>query len=171
MLAAGVFANHRATGVLRRLKATGVGASIFVLSHAASTGLLGTVQTAGILLAASLLFTIHLDLPALFLLLAMGYLVFLAMGLAISGWVKDPQRATAIAQGVAFPMIFVGLLAPELPSGIAEVARFLPVSYVTDGMQQLGQGGALSSVGPDLAWLTAWAVVLLACAGRLFRWD
>jgi ABC-2 type transport system permease protein len=171
MLAAGVFSNYKSTGVLRRLKATGIGPSTFVLAHATSSFIVGVLQTAGILLAATLLFSVHLDVVALFLLLALGYLVFLAMGLAISGWIRDPQRATAVAQGVAFPLIFVALLSAALPPGIASITKYLPVSYITDGMQQLGQGASLGGVGVDLAWLLGWAVVLLIAAGRVFRWD
>jgi ABC-2 type transport system permease protein len=171
MVAAGVFANYKSTGVLRRLKATGISPNVFVLSHAAATFVLGLVQAAIILVAAELLFGVHLDLVALFLLLAAGYLVFLAMGLAISGWIRDPQRATAVAQSVAFPMIFVGLLSAALPAGVASVTHYLPVSYVTDGMQRLGDGGQVPAVGQDLAWLAGWAVVLLVAAGRVFRWD
>jgi ABC-2 type transport system permease protein len=171
MVAAGVFANYKSTGVLRRLKATGVSPTVFVLSHAAATFLLGIVQTAAILVAAQVLFGVHLDLPSLFLLLVLGYLVFLALGLAISGWIRDGQRATAVAQSVAFPMIFIGLLSAALPAGVASVTRYLPVSYVTDGMQRLGTGGQLAAVAPDLAWLAGWAAVLLVAAGRVFRWD
>jgi ABC-2 type transport system permease protein len=171
MLAAGVFAGYKSTGVLRRLKATGVSATVFVLAHAAATFVVGMVQTVAILVAATLLFDVHLDVPSMFLLLALGYLVFLAMGLAIGGWIRDPQRATAVAQGVAFPMIFVALLAPALPVGVAGVTRYLPVSYLTDGMQRLGQGGQLAAVAPDLAWLAGWAALLLLAAGRAFRWD
>ena len=171
MLAAGTFSNYKSTGVLRRLKATGIGPSIFVLSHATSSFALGVLQTAAILIVASMLFNVHLDLVSLFLLLVVGYLVFLGMGLAISGWIKDPQRATGVAQSVAFPMIFIALLSPSLPPGIAAITRYLPVSYITDGMQQLGQGAPLGAVGVDLAWLLAWAVVLLIAAGRVFRWD
>jgi ABC-type multidrug transport system permease subunit len=118
-----------------------------------------------------LLFNDHLDILSLFLLLVLGYLVFLAMGLAISGWIRDPQRASAVAQSVAFPMIFIALLAAALPPGIATVTKYLPVSYVTDGMQQLGQGAKLGAVEWDLAWLLGWAIVLLIAAGRVFRWD
>jgi ABC-2 type transport system permease protein len=171
MVAAGVFANYKSTGVLRRLKATGIGPNVFVLSHAAATFVVGLVQTAAILVAAELLFGVHLDLVALFLLLVAGYLVFLAMGLAIAGWIRDPQRATAVAQSVAFPLIFVGLLSGVLPAAVASVARYLPVSYVTDGMQRLSDGGQVPAVGQDLAWLLGWAVVLLVAAGRVFRWD
>jgi ABC-type polysaccharide/polyol phosphate export permease len=171
MLAAGTFSNYKSTGVLRRLKATGISSSIFVLAHATSSFALGALQTVAILVAASLLFSVHLDLVSMFLLLVVGYLVFLGMGLAISGWIKDPQRATAVAQSVAFPMIFIALLSPSLPPGIATITKYLPVSYITDGMQQLGQGATLSGVGVDLVWLLAWAVVLLIAAGRVFRWD
>jgi ABC-2 type transport system permease protein len=171
MLAAGTFANYKSTGVMRRVKGTGISPSVFVLSHATASAVIGFLQTAAILVVASLLFAIHLDLVSLFLLLALGYLVFLAMGLAIGGWVKDPQRATGIAQGVAFPMIFVALLSSSLPPGIADLTRFLPVSYVTDGMQHLSDGGAIASVAADIAWLFVWAMVLLVGAGRVFRWD
>lgn len=171
MVAAGTFSNYKSTGVLRRLKATGVSPSIFVLAHATSSFALGALQTAAILIAAGLLFDVHLDLSSLFLLVAVAYLVFLGMGLAISGWIKDPQRATAVAQSVAFPMIFIALLSASLPPGIATVTRYLPVSYVTDGMQQLGQGASLGGVEVDLVWLLAWAIALLIAAGRVFRWD
>lgn len=171
MVAAGVFAGYKSTGVLRRLKATGISPTVFVLSHATATFVLGVVQTAAILLAAELLFAVHLDPAALFLLVLLGYLVFLALGLAISGWIRDAQRATAVAQSVAFPMFFIALLSAALPAGVASVTRYLPVSYVTDGMQRLGAGGQLAAVGPDLAWLAGWAAVLLVAAGRVFRWD
>lgn len=171
MVAAGVFANYKSTGVLRRLKATGISPTTFVLSHAVASFVLGTVQTAAVLVAADLLFDVHLDLVALFLLLAVGYLVFLALGLAISGWIRDPQRATAVAQSVAFPLIFVALVSTVLPASVAAVTRYLPVSYVTDGMQRLSAGGQLPAVAADLAWLLGWAALLLLAAGRVFRWD
>ncbi len=171
MLAAGIFTTYKSSGVLRRLKATGISPSIFVLSHATSSFIVGMLQTAAILMAAVLLFNVHLDILSLFLLLVLGYLVFLAMGLAISGWIRDPQRASAVAQSVAFPMIFIALLAATLPPGIASITKYLPVSYITDGMQQLGQGAKLGSVEWDLAWLLGWAIVLLIAAGRVFRWD
>ncbi len=140
-----------------------------MLAHATSSFALGVLQTAAILVAASLLFSVHLDLVSLSLLLVVAYLVFLGMGLAISGWIKDPRRATAVAQSVAFPMIFVALLSASLPPALPH--KYLPVSYITDGMQQLGQGANLAAIEVDLVWLLAWAIVLLIAAGRVFRWD
>jgi hypothetical protein len=84
---------------------------------------------------------------------------------------RDPRRATAVAQSVAFLLIFVGLLSSLLPAAVASLTRYLPVSYVTDGMQRLSDGGQVPAVGQDLAWLLGWAVVLLVAAGRVLRWD
>jgi ABC-type multidrug transport system permease subunit len=171
MLAAGTFSNYKSTGVLRRIKATGISPTIFVLAHATSSFALGVLQTAAILVAAGLLFKVRLDVASLFLLLVAAYLVFLGMGLAISGWIKDPQRATATAQSVAFPMIFIALLSSALPPGVAVITKYLPVSFVTDGMQQLSQGGGFGAIELDLIALVAWAGFLLIAAGRVFRWD
>ncbi|HXM56167.1 MAG TPA: ABC transporter permease [Candidatus Dormibacteraeota bacterium] len=171
MLAAGTFAGYKSSGVLRRLKATGIGSSTFVLAHAAASFALGMAQTAAIVVVATLLFAVHLDVPALVVLVALGYLVFLAMGLAIAGWIRDPQRATAAAQAVAFPLIFVALLSAVLPPSVASVTRYLPVAYVTDGLQQLGQGATLGALGGDVLWLLGWSAVLLIAAGRVFRWE
>jgi ABC-type polysaccharide/polyol phosphate export permease len=97
--------------------------------------------------------------------------VFLALGLAIGGWVRDPQRATAVSQSIAFPMILIALLSVSLPPSISAVTRYLPVSYVVDGVQHVSQGGGLGSVGTDALWLGGWALVLLVAASRAFRWD
>jgi hypothetical protein len=38
-------------------------------------------------------------------------------------------------------------------------------------MRQLSHGAGRGVVELDMAWLLAWAIVLLAAAGRVFRWD
>ena len=171
LLAAGVFAGHRSSGVLRRVQAAGVRPASFVLAHATSSFLLGLAQTAGLLAVAFLLYRVRIDLAALFLTTAAGYLVFLAMGFAIAGWVKDAQRASAIATSIGMPMIFIGLFASGLPSDISRFTQYLPVSYVADAMRQIGEGASLAALRGDLLWLGAWAVVLLAAASRAFRWE
>jgi hypothetical protein len=68
-------------------------------------------------------------------------------------------------------MIFIALLSAALPPGIAAITKYFPVSYVTDGMQPIGQGANLGAIEVDLVWLFAWAIALLIAAGRVFRWD
>jgi ABC-2 type transport system permease protein len=172
ILAAGVFAGYRSTGVLRRVQVTGIAPANLVLAQATAALALGAVQVALLLVAARLLFTVRMDLATLLLVAMLGYLVFLAAGFAIGGWVRDAKQTPVVANSVGMPMIFLGLIpAAFVPPGAATVLAVLPVSLVTHGTRVLVDGGGLSDVRGDLLGLAGWAVVLLAAAGRTFRWD
>jgi hypothetical protein len=90
-------------------------------------GLLGfNVIQAGLIAAAGLLFRVHLDLSSMFVVTMLGYLVLLAAGFAISGWVRDPQRAPVVASSIGLPLVFIGLLPMQFFSGpAAAVIRVL----------------------------------------------
>ncbi len=122
--------------------------------------------------AAGLLFRVHLDQGSMFVVTMLGYLVFLAAGFAISGWVGDPQRAPAVASSLGLPLVFIGLLPTQFFSGpAAAVIRVLPISFVTHALHQVVQGAAWQAITVDFLSLAGWAVVLLAAASRAFRWD
>jgi hypothetical protein len=127
--------------------------------------------TLAIIGAAILLFSFHLGLQAVLVVMAPGCLVFLAMGFVISGWIRDAQRASGVAQSVAMPLIFVALLSASLPASFLGVTKYLPVSYITDAKRQLREGATINGVSADLGWLTGWALVLRLAAGRVFRWE
>lgn len=119
------------------------------------------------LAVASLLFRHRLDLGSMF-----GYLVFLAAGFAISGWVRDAQRAPAVASSVSLPLIFVGVLPAQFfPGPAAAGIHVMPISLATHALHQLPQGALGQSIKGDLLALAGWAVVLMAAASRAFRWD
>jgi len=172
ILAAGVFAGYRSTGTLRRIQATGIGPAELVLAHASSNLLLAGAQVLLILGAASLIFNTVLNVPALLAVTMLGYLVFLGIGLAVSGWVRDPQRAPVVASSIAFPLIFIGLFPSSVVGGLAgQVLALLPVTMATHALREIVSGSDLGSFGGDLGGLAAWAAVAVAAAGRVFRWD
>ena len=99
-------------------------------------------------------------------------LVFLALGLAISGWITDAQRAPAVAASIGVPMMFVAFFPSEtLPGPASFLVNLLPISFVLDGMRHIGQGGGIGSLSTDLAPLGLWALILLLAATRTFRWE
>ena len=172
ILAAGIFAGYRTSGTLRRIQATGVSPADLVLAHAASNLVLATAQVLLMLIAADLIFATLVPIPALLAVTMLGYLVFLGIGLAISGWVRDPQRAPVIATSIAFPLIFIGLFPPSAFGGNAgQVLGLLPVSMATHALRAIVAGSGLGSFAGDLGGLGAWAAVSLIAAGRVFRWD
>jgi ABC-2 type transport system permease protein len=172
ILAAGIFAGYRSTGTLRRIQATGIGPAELVLAHAFSNLLLAGAQVLLMLVAASIIFASALNVPALLAVTMLGYLVFLAIGLAVSGWVRDPQRAPVVASSIAFPLIFIGLFPSTVVGGLAgQLLALLPVSMATHALRGIVAGSGLGSFGGDLLGLAVWAAVALAAAGRVFRWD
>jgi ABC-2 type transport system permease protein len=172
ILAAGIFAGYRSTGTLRRIQATGIGPAELVLAHAFSNLLLAGAQVLIMLVAASIIFNSSLNVPALLAVTMLGYIVFLAIGLAVSGWVRDPQRAPVVASSIAFPLIFIGLFPVSVVSGLGgQLLALLPVSMATHALRGIVSGSSLGSFGGDLLGLGAWAIVALAAAGRVFRWD
>jgi len=172
LFATGVFAGYKSSGVLRRVKATGVDSASFVLAHATASLTLGIIQTTIMLVVGSLLFALTLNLGLLLSITILGYLVFLALGFAISGLVRDPQRAPMIAGAVGMPMVFVGIFPPNIfPSAFQPFIHLLPVSFITDGINVIGRGSPFVGLQADLLGLVAWAVVLLVGAARSFQWD
>jgi ABC-2 type transport system permease protein len=172
ILAAGIFAGYRSTGTLRRIQATGIGPAELVLAHAFSNLLLAGAQVLLMLVAASIIFASALNVPALLAVTMLGYLVFLAIGLAVSGWVRDPQRAPVVASSIAFPLIFIGLFPSTVVGGLAgQLIALLPVSMATHALRGIVTGSSLGSFGGDLLGLAVWAALALAAAGRVFRWD
>jgi ABC-2 type transport system permease protein len=172
MVASGVFASYKSSGVLRRVKATGIDPASFVLAHATASLVLGAAQTAVLLVAGWALFGIDFSIGALILVTLLGYLVFLALGFAVSGWVKNAQQAPMIAGTIGMPLVFVGLFPVDIfPVPLQAIIHYLPVSFVTDGLRQIVRGAPIESLLSDLLGLGLWAMVLLLGATRAFRWD
>jgi hypothetical protein len=172
IFAAGIFAGYRSSGTLRRIQATGISPADMVLAHATSNVLLATVQVLAMLAVAMALFAESIPFGPMVAVAMLSYLVFLAIGLAVSGWVRDPQRATVVATSVAFPLIFIALIPNIGAGGLAGAALgALPVTLATHAMRQIVSGAAATSYAWDLAGLGAWAAIALAAAGRVFRWD
>ncbi len=76
-----------------------------------------------------------------------------------------------MATSLGMPLIFIALLSSGLPPSLAAIRKYVPSSYITDAMRQLGEGATLAAVRGDPLWLTGWAIVLLLGAGRVFRWE
>jgi len=67
--------------------------------------------------------------------------------------------------GVFFPI-------DVLPHAISQVSRFLPLTYLADGMRAVAtEGAGISQVSHDLLGLVVWTVIAFAISARAFRWE
>jgi ABC-2 type transport system permease protein len=114
----------------------------------------------------------HGDPLSVLLLLVLGTAAFSGLGLLMAGTLK--AEATLAAANLVFLLLLVGggVIVPldKFPSGAQDVLGLLPISALSDGLRSVLQHGAGTPWG-DLGILAVWAVVGLAAAGKLFRWE
>jgi ABC-2 type transport system permease protein len=162
----------RASAALERWSVLPVAGSAVVLAHALAFALFtlpGAAVTAvvGVLVYALPVKGLLLLVPVLVLATAM----FAGAGALIGLLAPSAELATVLGQLSMSAVIFIGVVPPgRLPDAVADVRSVLPPAQAVDA---LAAGFASSvpwgSVLVDLGSCAAWAVVLLALAGRALR--
>lgn len=109
---------------------------------------------------------------AVLLLLVLGTAAFSGLGLLMAGTLK--AEATLAAANLVFLLLLIGggVIVPldKFPPAAQDVLGLLPISALSDGLRDVLQHGA-GMPWADLGILAVWAVVGLAAAGKLFRWE
>ena len=105
----------------------------------------------------------------------LGACIFIAMGLAISGWAKNEETAAPLANLISLPLMFLsGIFFPRsvLPGWLQTVTQYSPLSYVSDALRTISLDGAsLWAVRWDLVGIGVWLAITGVIAARLFRWE
>ena len=168
-------------GVLRRLKATPIGASHFLVGQIATRLIVTVLQTYVIVGVGMIVLGVTigpgnpiawLDLTLVSLI---GGALFISIGLAISGWAKNEDTAAPVANIITLPMMFLsGVFFPPsiLPDWLNGVAQVLPLTYLADGMRAITVDGAhVTDLGKEMLGLAAWSAVFFVIATRSFKWE
>jgi ABC-2 type transport system permease protein len=170
-------ARFRDQKILRRILATPLNPNRFVAAQVGARLVLSVVQSALILGVGVFVFgaTIHGNVVWLFVLAALGNLIFLSIGFSIAGRAKNADAADGMANAVALPMLFLsGTFFPTdtLPEVMQTVVAFLPLTPLLEAMRLVAiDGDAITAAGSQLLALAAWVVVSFAVATRLFRFQ
>lgn len=113
-----------------------------------------------------------LDAIAVALIIA-GTVLFVSIGNAIGSFAREPEAASAVANVVYFPMMFLtGTFFPVeiMPSFIQTFSRVLPLTYFNEGLRATLVFGDLDLALTNLGILTFVAVVLFLLSAWLLRW-
>jgi ABC-2 type transport system permease protein len=104
-----------------------------------------------------------------------GGILFVTMGLAISGVARTEEVAAPVTNLISMPMMFLsGVFFPldALPGVVTIVTQFLPLTFLADAIRAVVTDGAgISDIWSELAGLAVWTAVVFAAATRLFRWE
>lgn len=172
-----VFADYKEKGILKRLIATPMRPYHFVTANIITRLIVALIQT-GILIAVGVFLLNTQVLGSYFLILLisiLGGIMFLGLGFVISGIAKSVESVPAIANVVAFPMLFLsGVFFPTdaMPELMGNIVGFLPLTFFADALREVMGGGAgFAEVSYDIYWMLAWSVVLIALANYTFSFE
>jgi ABC-2 type transport system permease protein len=171
------FVVMRERSVLRRIKVTPFPMISFITARVATQLLVALCQAAILLGLAKLIFNLDIvgNLLEVAVFISLGSLTSLTIGFFVAGVSRKQESATALAQLISFPMLFLsGVFFPldRSPVWLQDVAKALPLTYLADGLRQvMAYGASLTSLWGDLLALVLTTAIGLALAVRFFRWE
>jgi ABC-2 type transport system permease protein len=164
---------YRRNGTIKRLIATPLRKSSWILGNVLQQTSLAFVLTAIMIMIGWLVFGVR-ALPNAYALslIFLGSIVFCSIGIVLGGIIKDVEAATGAGNAIAFPMMFLsGAFWPieMMPSYLQTVAKFLPLYYFHDGLRNIM---FYENPAPlSFSILGILAIIFIAMAIKVTRWK
>ena len=168
---------RRETGVLKRVRATPLPPTTYLVAVLVSTFVTFLIQSLLIIGIGRVLF--HVGFPSrplsLLLALVVGAACFAALGLGLTGFVRSAEGASAVVNFIYLPMAIISgtFFSPQhYPAFLKAIANVLPLTYFTKlSRDVMVNGHHLWAEKSALAVVGAWGVAGLIVAVRRFRWQ
>ena len=171
------FIAEKKQGILRGLRTTPIRASEFLVAIGITRVLIAVIAIIAMLILATTLLNFHMtgDYVSFFIYAIFGAILMFGFGLAISGWAKSENQAAPVANLVTLPMMFLsGAFFPRflMPDWLQHISNYIPLSPVIDGLRFIiTENKTLLDLGPQLAVMGVWTIIIYAVAFKLFRWE
>jgi ABC-2 type transport system permease protein len=112
--------------------------------------------------------------PLAFVFIACGVFLFLSMGMLLGSIVKDPESASAVANAVGFPMMFLSGIFFELeslPNYLQAISKVFPLTYFNDGLRATMLEGEAESALINLGIMAAMGAIFFVLGSRVMSWK
>lgn len=172
-----VFPELKKMGILRRLHTTPLRVWQYFLSTMLGYATTGLMSIAVMFIVAISVFNLKVvgNYFELALFLAFGIIMILGIGLALGGWARNERQAAPLGNIIVFPMMFLtGVFFPRflMPHWLQGITTYMPLTPVIDGARLIAtEGKSLLDLGPQLAVMGVWLVIIYIIAFRVFRWE
>ncbi|MFZ2126081.1 MAG: ABC transporter permease [Candidatus Microsaccharimonas sp.] len=168
---------EKKTGAFRRLRASPITAGQLVFANMIYYLLVGLISVVLMFVVAYFIFGFEMrgSWFSLVPFIILGIVSMFGFGLAIGGWAKNENQSAALTNIVALPMMFLsGVFFPRflMPEWLQGITGYLPLTPIVDGLRMImTEGKTLLDLGPELAIIGVWTVVVYVVAIRVFRWE
>jgi ABC-2 type transport system permease protein len=163
--------------ILKRLNATPLHRWQLVGSNVVMRLIIGIIQTIIIVAVGTALFGLQVTGSLLLLsgLVVLGALAFISLGYVIASFAPTEDAANSMTSVVQFPLMFLSgtfFVIDQMPQPLQVVARFLPLTYLSDALRQvMVNGTAFSPLWVCFAVLIGWTAVCFGISARFFKWQ
>ena len=163
--------------ILKRLNATPLHRWQLVGSNVVMRLIIGIIQALIIVAVGTALFGLQVtgSLILLATLVVLGALAFISLGYVIASFAPTEDAANSMTSVVQFPLMFLSgtfFVIDQMPQPLQIVARFLPLTYLSDALRQvMVNGTAFSPLWFCFAVLIGWTAVCFGISSRFFRWQ
>jgi ABC-2 type transport system permease protein len=168
----------RASGVLKRRRATPVPPAIIIGGQALSTLVTAAITSTLLLVVARVFYGTGFSvasLASMAIVVIVGTLSFAGLGYAVAGLIGTPDAAQPIVQATMFPLYFIsGVWIPtaSLSPALRHIAEIFPVEHLAAALHLASvRGSFTSALSPvDLLVMAGWAVGTAVFAAYRFSW-
>ncbi|MEO8862940.1 MAG: ABC transporter permease [Candidatus Saccharimonadales bacterium] len=172
-----VFPELKKMGILRRLHTTPLRVWQYFVATMIGQAVTGLMSVALMIVVAIAVF--HLNVVGnyfyLAIFLAFGIIMILGIGLALGGWAQNERQVAPLGNMIVFPMMFLtGVFFPRflMPHWLQSITTYIPLTPVIDGARLIAtEGKSIFALGPQLAVMAVWTVIIYIIAFRVFRWE
>jgi ABC-2 type transport system permease protein len=171
------FLSLREQKIIRGLGVTPLSRSTLLGSEVLMRLILALVQTTLIISIGKLAFgiTITNNILQVFGFVILGSVTFISLGYFLISFVSTSEGGQGLIQVVQFPMMFLsGTFFPYemMPSFIQPVVKFLPLTYLSDGLRELMTGITTGySMRTNIMVLAGWLLITMLLSIKLWRWE
>jgi ABC-2 type transport system permease protein len=167
---------RRENGVLKRLRATPLPAWMYIAAVLLTDIIAFALMSACLIALAMILFGASFPkAPAsLVVTIVLGGACFAALGVAITGFIRRAEGASAVINAIYLPVAFISgafFSQQHFPEVLQRVANVLPLTYFIDLVGDVMlKGTPIWDEPKDVAVILVWGVAGALLALRYFRW-
>jgi ABC-2 type transport system permease protein len=168
---------RRESAILKRLRATPLPPATYVAALLVSTMLVFSLEVVLLFALGGVLYGNPFPhaVGSLVLAVAIGGLVFAALGVATSSLIRSAEGSSAVVNFILLPMAFLtGSFGPtrHYPAFLRAIGDVLPLKYLIEVLNAVYlHGHALWTKPGALGVLAAWGVAGLVVSTFKFRWE